>query len=171
MLMEVFIHSKWRTKIFSVDDIQNRIDETIEKVIEEKWGELETQVLKIQKWKGSVEEDIKRLKEDIVSLVQGFETFEKRALAKLSSYDTNILDVNSEMKALEKVFSKIMPELVSNVSNLRKIADDFKKGVGGKEKKSLTINFLVQMNPGSSHINLYMIPHYHYLSHSWKEYF
>lgn len=115
--------------------IQEMIDETVEKVLEEAWGEITNKVNKVVSWKDKVEQQVNMLKEDIVAIRDGFETLEKKLFSKLSNYDKNILDVNSEMKALEKVFSKITPTLVNNVNELSKIAEDLREET--KNKKSM----------------------------------
>ena len=48
-------------------------------------------------------------------------------LTKLESYDTNILDVNAELKAFEKVFSKITPVFVNNIEELKGVVKDLKE--------------------------------------------
>ena len=110
----------------SSEEIQNFIDETVEKVISGRWDELTAQVETVVKWKSLIEERQEKFEKDISSLSKKFEDFEKKILAKISSYDSNLLDVNSEMKALEKVFSKITPTLVYNVNELSKIVERFK---------------------------------------------
>jgi hypothetical protein len=107
----------------SLEDIQEQIDETVEKIIEERWQELTKNVQKVISWKGKVEQEIDLLKQDIGHIKEGIEAFEKKLMNKLSTYDGNILDVNSEIKALEKVFQKITPTLVNNVNELSEIAD------------------------------------------------
>ncbi len=111
---------------YNEDEIQEMIDETVEKIIDERWEKLTSSVEKVVKWKADVEREIGVIKEDIGLIKEGFEKFEKRVLNKVSSYDKDILDVNSEIKALEKVFQKITPTLVNNVNELSRIANDLK---------------------------------------------
>lgn len=108
------------------DKIQEMVDETIEQVIDERWQGLVEKIDKVAAWKEKQENHINLLKEDIVTMKNSFEKLEKRIIDKVSSYDKNILDVNSELKALEKVFQKITPTLVNNVNELSKIAKTFK---------------------------------------------
>ena len=53
-------------------------------------------------------------------------------VAKISDYDKNLLDVGTEIKAMEKVFQKVLPELTGSVSELSRIT----KGIKGKKKTS-----------------------------------
>ncbi len=114
----------------SRDELHNIVDETVEKVIEERWGEIVNNVQKVVKWKDHIEQDINMLKNDIVQIKNAFESMEKKIVGKINSYDTNIMDVNSEIKALEKVFQKITPTLINNVNELSKIADKLNKTSG-----------------------------------------
>lgn len=115
--------------------LQELIDESVEKIIEERWEKVTANVEKVVSWKGKIEQEVQLLKEDIVTIKNSFETFEKRLMNKISSYDKNILDVNSEIKALDKVFQKITPTLVNNVNELSRIADDLKQSKSDSQNK------------------------------------
>lgn len=119
------------------DKIQEMIDETVEKIIEDKWNMLEEKVNKVLRWKETKDAEINMLKEDLVALGEGFNKLEMKLINKISNYDKNILDVNSEIKALEKVFQKVTPTLINNVNELSKIADEF-KGVKPRDRKIMT---------------------------------
>jgi len=113
---------------FNREEILEMINETVEKVIEERWESLVNNVEKISKWREKKDEELTMLKEDLVSIKESFEKLEKKLFNKINDYDRNILDVNSEIKALEKVFQKITPTLINNVNELSRIAKDFKPG-------------------------------------------
>jgi hypothetical protein len=111
---------------FTRDSIQEIVDETVEQVIEERWQQIIVKIEKVAQWKDKQEQHINLIKEDILTMKESFEKLEKRIINKVSDYDRNILDVNSEIKALEKVFQKITPTLVNNVNELSNIAKIFK---------------------------------------------
>jgi hypothetical protein len=119
------------------DKTQEMIDETVEKIIEDKWNMLEEKVNKVLRLKESKDAEINMLKEDLVALGEGFNKLEMKLINKISNYDKNILDVNSEIKALEKVFQKVTPTLINNVNELSKIADEF-RGTKSKDRKVIT---------------------------------
>lgn len=108
------------------EDVQEMVDETVEQVIEERWSKIVEKIEKVAAWKEKQESHINLIKEDIVNMKDAFEKLEKRLVNKIGDYDKNIMDVNSEIKALEKVFQKITPTLVNNVNELSKIAKTFK---------------------------------------------
>ena len=45
----------------------------------------------------------------------------KAIVSKIGEYDKNLLDVGTEIKAMEKVFQKVLPELTSSVQELGRI--------------------------------------------------
>lgn len=110
----------------SREEIEEMINETVEKVIEERWGDIVAKIEKVVSWKEKQEAHVNMIKEDIVSLKDAFENLEKKMITKIGDYDRNILDVNSELKALEKVFQKITPTLVNNINELSKITRELK---------------------------------------------
>ena len=54
------------------------------------------------------------------------ENLQNSVLGKVKDYDQGMKDVQSEMKALEKVFEKILEPLVANIKELDKITKDLK---------------------------------------------
>lgn len=119
----------------SKEEIQEMIDETVEKVIEEKWEKLLKSIEKVVNWKERQEKEVELLKSTMNEVKESFGKLEKKITNKISSYDSGLLDVNSEIKALEKVFQKITPTLVNNVNNLEKIAESIKNSTGVKVEK------------------------------------
>lgn len=110
----------------SKEEVENLIYETTEKILEQEWENLTGKVQKVVDWKSSVESEVESIKEDINTMQEAFSTLEKRLISKLNNYDKSILDVGSEIKALDKVFQKVTPTLVNNVTELGKIAKDLK---------------------------------------------
>lgn len=114
------------TKLPTKEEIHEMIDETVEKIIEERWEKLLSSVQKVVSWKESQEKQLNDLQENLKDFKENFEKLDTKLTNKISSYDRDILDVNSEIKALEKVFQKITPTLVNNVNELAKIADELR---------------------------------------------
>lgn len=121
----------------SKEEVENLIYETTEKILEQQWENLTGKVQKVIDWKSSVESEVEGIKEDINTMQEAFATLEKRLISKLNNYDKSILDVGSEIKALDKVFQKVTPTLVNNVTELGKIAKDL-KGVSLQNSNSKT---------------------------------
>ncbi|MFW6008738.1 MAG: hypothetical protein ACOCP8_05660 [archaeon] len=107
------------------------MEELIEAVIDEKWSEIEKNINKVLEWKDGVDERIGSMKSDIDNLKKNFEDLHKAILGKIGDYDKNINDVGSQLKAMEKVFSNVLPTFSDNVNELSRIADKLK----GSNKK------------------------------------
>ena len=73
-----------------------------------------------------MEDELVAVKQEVLRLGQRFANVEKSLLGKVSEYDEHVLNVTTEMKALEKVFEKIVQPLTSNIKELNKITRDLK---------------------------------------------
>jgi len=96
-------------------------EELIETIIEEKWNEIIKQINKIITWKNRTEEKVVRLEEQFKSLKDQFDELHRAVIGKIGEYDKNILNVGAEVKAMEKVFSNVLPIFVNNVKELNDI--------------------------------------------------
>lgn len=109
-------------------DLRHEIEEVAESIIDEKWEEFMENVKKLSEWKGQIEGRFVKIEQDISSLKERFEVLNKGVLGKIGEYDKNISEVGTEIKAMEKVFQKIMPTLSQNVNELSRITESMKKG-------------------------------------------
>lgn len=98
-----------------------QVDELIERTVQEKWHEFTGELKKIEEFRGSVEARLASAEAKLDSLDQKFDNLKNAIIAKIKDYDTSILNVGTEMKAMEQVFQKILPELHENVSELSRI--------------------------------------------------
>ena len=110
-------------------DSNVKTEELIEAIIDEKWSDLITNVQKILEWKNRAEARISALEMKIENLKDSFDQLHKAVIGKISDYDAHILDVGTEIKAMEKVFSKVLPSFTENVHELTKITEDLKRGI------------------------------------------
>lgn len=102
-------------------------EELVESIIEEKWTELVKDINKIVEWKNDVEIKINKLEQRFESLKDDFDKVHQAIIGKVGEYDKNILTVGAEVKAMEKVFSKVLPVFTENVSELNRITQNIKK--------------------------------------------
>ncbi|MCK5630605.1 MAG: hypothetical protein KAI26_08345 [Nanoarchaeota archaeon] len=104
-----------------------RIEEIAEAIIDEKWEEIAKNINKIIEWKDTIEAKIQGLDEDFKRLKLDFDKLHTSILGKVGEYDQHILNVGTEIKAMEKVFQKILPTLTENVSQLSRVTERMKK--------------------------------------------
>jgi septation ring formation regulator EzrA len=102
-------------------------EELVESIIEEKWGDLLKDVNKIIDWKNRTETRITSLEQKFNDLKESFDQLHRAVVGKVSEYDKHILEVGSEIKAMEKVFQKVLPSFTDNVNELSRIVDKVKK--------------------------------------------
>lgn len=84
-------------------------------------------------WKSRVETEITAIKQEILRMQGSFQNLQNAIAGKLNDYNQNIINVNSEMKALEGVLQKIIEPLSQNIKELNRISNDLKSA--SKNKK------------------------------------
>ena len=104
-------------------------EEYIEAIIDEKWVELEDDIQKVVEWKNRSEQRLAQLQKEMDDLKDRFDKLHTALIGKIESYDKNILEVGAEIRAMEKVFSKVLPVFTDNVKQLDEIADKMKRSV------------------------------------------
>ncbi|MBW3023102.1 hypothetical protein KY308_03285 [Candidatus Woesearchaeota archaeon] len=107
---------------FSMESLQA----LIEAVIEEKWQDLIKNVSRIADWKEKTDQKLVAMEQQIANLKDSFDKLHTSILEKIGEYDKTITSVGVDLKALEKVFSKILPGFMENVSELSRITEDLK---------------------------------------------
>jgi len=108
------------------EEIEGRIEEIAESIIDEKWDLLVEEVKKIVEWKEKVEGEVKELKGEISHLKDNFSDLHQGVLGKLESYDDRMTEVGTELKAVGKVFKDVIPEFVENVKELKAVTKKVK---------------------------------------------
>ena len=63
------------------------------------------------------------MQEQFKNLKEQFDKLHQAIIGKIGEYDKNILTVGAEVKAMEKVFSKVLPVFTEKVSELKDITD------------------------------------------------
>jgi hypothetical protein len=103
-----------------------RIEEIAEAIIDEKWNEIVKSVNKIIDWKDRTEAQIMKIEQQVSDLRSDFDNLTKGVLGKIGEYDQNITNIGSEIKAMENVFQKVLPNLTESVHTLDRLTKDIK---------------------------------------------
>ena len=106
----------------------SRIEEITEAIVDEKWNELVKNINKIIDWKDKVESKINTIEQELKDLKGNFNSLHEAILGKIGEYDQNITNLGADIKAMERVFQKILPTLTENINELSRISKGFKKG-------------------------------------------
>ena len=109
----------------SIDE--ERIQEVVEAVIDEKWEEFAKDIRKVIEWKEKSEDRIAKIEQQILDLRLSMDSLTKSIMSKISGYDQNIVDVGTEIKAMEKVFQKVLPTLTESVNKLDRMTKGAKE--------------------------------------------
>ncbi len=107
----------------SLDDME----ELIESVVEDKWRSFIENFGDIAIWKDKVRTELISVKQELIRLEDRFENLQRAVLGRIQTYDRNILEVGTEIKALEKVFQNIIQPLNMNIKELSRITSKMKK--------------------------------------------
>ncbi|MBI4144955.1 hypothetical protein HY493_02005 [Candidatus Woesearchaeota archaeon] len=106
-------------------------EEIAEHIVDEKWQDFTKEMGKMAEWKDSVNSRLDRLEQSMSDVKADLENLHKSIISRIGEYDKNLLDVGTEIKAMEKVFQKVLPTLTENVAELSRVT----KQVKGPAKK------------------------------------
>jgi transcription termination factor NusB len=106
---------------------KEKIEEVAEAIIDEKWNELLKDINKMIEWKEKTDSRLIRIEQDITNLKSNFESLQKGIVGKISDYDKNLVEVGTEIKAMEKVFQKVLPTFTENINKLSRLTNNVSK--------------------------------------------
>jgi hypothetical protein len=109
------------------------IEQIAENIIDEKFESLNIEVQKFEKWKTVIDTKVKDLSDNVKKIDARVSDTQKSIMTKVSDYNKSIKDVDVELKALTRVFEKVMPTFTTNVKELSKIVTKSKRGRPKKE--------------------------------------
>jgi hypothetical protein len=112
----------------------DRIEEIAEAIIDEKWNELVVNVNRIIDWKEETDRKLAAIQAKISDLGARFEKVQASMLGKIEEYDKTMTEVGTDVKALTKVFQKVLPGFMENVGELSRITERI-KGAKKAEKE------------------------------------
>jgi hypothetical protein len=101
-------------------------EEIIEAIIDEKWNDLVKDINKVIEWKQKADSKLISMEQQMTELRSQFDKLQQAILGKISDYDKNMMDVGAELQAMEKAFSKVLPQFIDNVSQLNTITERMK---------------------------------------------
>jgi DNA-binding transcriptional MerR regulator len=112
------------------------IEEVAESIIEEKWTLLQKDLAKINEWKELMASRMDKLEQSTTDLKTDLDGLHKAIVARVGEYDKTLMNVGTEIKAMEKVFQKVLPELTGNIQELSRITKTAKeKGIKTEKGK------------------------------------
>ena len=64
---------------------------------------------------------VDKMEQSLTDVKTDLDGLHKAIVARIGEYDKTLIDVGTEIKAMEKVFQKVLPELTSNVQELSRM--------------------------------------------------
>jgi uncharacterized protein YoxC len=111
----------------TMSPMQGSEEEIIEAIIDEKWNDLLEDINRIIAWKDRTTQRVDQFEQQLKDLKDQFNKLHQAVIGKVGEYDQHILQVGAEIKAMEKVFSKVLPTFTENVHELSRVAETMKK--------------------------------------------
>ena len=101
---------------------EGKVQEIVEAVIDEKWSEFAKDIKAVIEWKDKTELKIGQMQQQLADLKMSMDSLNRAIVGKLSDYDKSITEVGTGIKAMEKVFQKVLPSLTDSVNKLERIS-------------------------------------------------
>lgn len=108
---------------YSYEEIQSLVEE----VIDERWKEFLSTIGDITIWKSQMGDEQEAIKQEILRQQARIDSLQVAVLGKVEEYNQGIKEIGLEMKALEKVFEKILEPLSSNIKELNKVTETLRR--------------------------------------------
>jgi len=102
------------------------IQEFIEQILNEKWQDMMSDMGDFVLWKGRVDDDLSAIKQEVLRFQARVDGLHQALIGKMDSYQRSMSNLGVEMKALEKVFSKILEPLSENIKELKRVTANLK---------------------------------------------
>ena len=106
----------------------------IEQIVEEKWDTMQKEHGKLNEWKDALNSRMDKLEQHVSDLRNDLDGLHKAIVSRVGEYDKTLMDVGTEIKAMEKVFQKVLPELTDNIQELSRITKGAKTPAPVKKK-------------------------------------
>ena len=106
--------------------LQTSPEELVEAIIDEKWNELVKDINKVIEWKQKADSKLAAMEQQMTDMQQQFDKLHQAIIGRVGDYDKHILEVSTQLVAMEKVFGKVLPTFIDNVSELNAITQRIK---------------------------------------------
>ena len=111
----------------STRDVEEKVEEIAEAIIEEKWSRVREEVGDLRAWKEKVTTDLMGTKQEILRVQSRLEAVQNAVLGRVKEYDKSIEDVGADIKAIEMLLRNILDPLSTSVKELKAMTDKLKR--------------------------------------------
>lgn len=121
---------------YSDDSIIRDIQEVAEAIVAERWEVISKEFDKIR----ASQEDVVRKVDELTTTLSNFESrvnnLEAGVFEKIRTFNDTVEKIGAEIKAMEQIFSKIIPSFSATVARLSEVADKMHAPQTAKEEES-----------------------------------
>jgi len=93
----------------------------VEQIIDEKWRELQKDLAKMNEWKDTLGSRLDKLEQSTADLQHSLLDVHRALIDQVSKSEKTLLDVGTEIKAVEKVLKDVVPQLTANIQELSRV--------------------------------------------------
>ncbi len=108
------------------DDLVDELQRIIEKIIEEKWKDVDKKIDELDVWKASVDQKVNNAINRIKEFEKRLDEFSATLLKREGDFKKSMDNVNVEMQAVEKMMGKLIPSLADEIKELRDVINKMK---------------------------------------------
>ena len=112
---------------YSTRDVEEKIEEIAESIIEEKWQHAMDEIGDLGSWKEKMKSEIISIKQEVLRIENRFEGMQQAFLGRIKDYDKQVGEVSTDVKAVEKLLENILRPLTDNIKELKKITEKLQK--------------------------------------------
>ena len=103
------------------------VEQLVEAIVNERWEEISKEINKIAEWRDRTDARLAKMEQSMQDMRGEFDRLHQALIGKIQEYDQNILNVGTEIKAMEKVFQKVLPQFTQNINELNRITKSIDK--------------------------------------------
>lgn len=111
------------------EDTVEEMERILEEIIREKWKEVQVELDRVTTWKNKMDNKITALESSMTELKNRIDAIFVQTSQKVEEYGHAMTDAKTEMQAMEKVMTKLIPALSDNIRELKDLVET------GKRKK------------------------------------
>ncbi len=108
----------------------------VESIIEEKWKVVQKEITRMTELKDQINTRMTRMEQQLKDLKGDLDGLHKAIIARVGQYDKTLSEVGTEIKAMEKVFKEVLPEMTGSIQELSKLTKKLKGDEKGIKKET-----------------------------------
>lgn len=120
-----------------------RTEELVEKIVSEKWKNVEERVDKLEETKVEMANHIQDLRDDMNDLKSKYIQLQEDSSVRIEEYGKDLEGVGAQIKAMQRILQNMIPDIAKNVKDLNDVVlkikskDEQSSGTGLPKRMAL----------------------------------